>query len=114
MRRFVALITLGALLGFVTLAAGPPGLLVSIFAAVAAYKTSPQPVRVQSGGVLLASASFTAVALGGNLLLNAASDPAIGLAPGTLETFVAACILGLIGVSVAIVGARRGGRTHIG
>lgn len=106
MVRFIALIALGALLGFVTLAAGPLGMLVSLFAAVAAYKASPQSVRVQSGGVLLASAGFTASALVGNLLLNAANDPAVRLAPGTLETFVVTSILGLVGVSAAMVGAR--------
>jgi hypothetical protein len=112
MARLLGLIGLGVLLGLVSLLAGSVGLLLSLVAAIGAFTTSPRHVRTQSGGVLLASAALTAGALLGRILLVDARDPAVSLAPGTREMFVAAVILGLLGLAVAIWGARREGRTR--
>jgi hypothetical protein len=112
MIRWVGLISLGVLLGLVSLLVGAIGLLLSLVAAIGAFAISPRRVRAQSGGVLLTSGALTAAALLGRIVLVDARDPAVSLGPGTRETFVAAIILGLVGFAVAIWGASRDSRTR--
>lgn len=102
----ILLIGLGVMLGVVSLEAGPLGLLLSLLAAVGAFSMAPRQVRARSGGVLLASAAITASLLLGRIVLIDARDPAVSLAPGTRETFVAALILAGLGFAVAIYGSR--------
>jgi hypothetical protein len=110
--RWVTLISVGVLLGLVSLLAGAIGLLLSLVVAIGAFSISPRRVRAQSGGVLLASGALTAAALLGRIVLVDARDPAVSLGPGTRETFVAAIIVGVLGLAVAIWGASRHSRTH--
>ncbi len=114
MARYIGLIALGILLGFVSLEAGPLGLVLSLVAAIGAFLLSPRATRARSGGVLLASAATTASVLLGRVVLIDARDPAVSLAPGTQETFAVAVVLALLGLGAAIFGSRQGSPTHSG
>ena len=114
MARYSWLIGFGALLGLVSLEAGPLGLVLSLIAAIGAFLISPRANRARSAGVLLAGAAITASLLLGRVVLIGAQDPAIALAPGTRETFVAAVVLSVLGLAAAILGGRRGSPTHTG
>lgn len=111
MIRYIGLIGLGVLLGFVSLVAGPLGLVLSLVAAAGASLMSPEATRARSGGLLLTSAAITASVLLGRLVLIDARDPAVSLAPGTREAFVAFVVLSLVGLVVIIAKRSRASLT---
>lgn len=102
----IGLIALGILLGLVSLEAGPFGLLLSLVV-VGALLASPRAARPRSVGLLLTSAAITASVLLGRVVFIDARDPAVSMAPGTRETFIASVVLSLVGLVVTIVGRPR-------
>ena len=112
MARYLGLVGIGLLLGLVSAEAGFLGLVLSLVAAIGAYRTSPISRRLRSGGVILASAAATVSLLLRRLVLVDARDPAIGLAPGTQETFLAAVALAMLGLVAVLFGGRPGRSAH--
>src|SRR5438128_5212303 len=104
MGRLVGIVVIGALLGFITLLAGPLGLFLSSVVGIMVFSISPTDLRGQNSGVLLAASGLTASLLLGRVVLSGVRDPAIVLGPGTLETFAAAVLLAIVRGVVAVAG----------
>jgi hypothetical protein len=104
-RRTFGVAAAGVLIGLASLVAGWTGLIVAVVAAVMCARAAPPGLRVPTAGLLLATAGFTMGLLLGRVCLDALGNPSISLAPGTVETAVAALVVGC-GGTVAVVASR--------
>lgn len=102
-RRVFGVAVAGVLIGVASLVAGWTGLILAAVAAVMCAQAAPPGLRVPTAGLLLASAGFTMGLLLGRVWLDALGNPSMSLAPGTVETAVAAIIVGCSGTLAVVV-----------